>query len=672
MITVKGTKNASPETDTSQRYVQKSGDETSRTPHAISALLMGVTAYLTSIFAWGPERAPRPTSEQPIAAAAEPPSPADMADGMASSRKSHDVADSEPPNSETSSVDDAPRSTSLSNPDESEGVLLAGRPTSGNSNAEIPDRGGRPAGTSLANDDPALGGGGSSGADSPPVDDLPAEGADPTDGGDPTDDGEPLDGDPLNPDIDDADCVDRSDQNRAPRVSGPVYLLDVAPCTALLIALDDLLGKAYDPDGDVLSVENLAVSSGTLTEVDGGWVFQSDMGQLGPVTLTYQISDGELTTDAVARFSVVEQPVIVGTAANDALLGSLCADEIDGADGDDNIDGRAGDDVLAGGAGDDHIVAGDGDDVVFGGDGNDIIFGGAGNDHLFGGDGDDRLFGDDGDDVIFGNAGEDRLSGGDGNDLLFGGDGADFLYGDAGDDTLAGGEGDDRLYGGAGQDVIDGGDGNDVIMDGAGRDQVFGGMGSDRVVAALDADDDVYDGGADSDTLDYSSAWEGIVVDLVNGVASGVEIGRDAITGFEKVLGGRGDDLFILGSEPVALTGGAGDDVFAFDIIGGDRPNAVSHVILDFGVGDRIRMSEYDIFSKADDDADDRFERIYQSNGDHDLPIRYRHDRDEGLDWTVIETDFEADEAWAAAITLQGTHTLLWSKERDDGLEWLS
>jgi len=197
-------------------------------------------------------------------------------------------------------------------------------------------------------------------------------------------------------------------------------------------------------------------------------------------------------------------------------------------------------------------------------------------------------------------------------------------------------------------------------------------MGNDRVVAALDADDDVYDGGGNSDTLDYSQAEEGVRIDLINGVASGVEIGHDAISGFENVLGGRGADQFILEGESTMLTGGMDDDVFVFANAGGERPNAVSHVIMDFGVGDRIRMSGYDIFWKADDEPEDRFEKIYHGNDDDDLPIRYRHDRDDGSEWTVIETDFEDDEMWATAVTLQGKHKLSWSTERDDGLEWLS
>lgn len=667
MINVKGTKSASPEADASQRYVLKSGDEVSRTPHAIGGLLAGIAAYLASIFAEGRENEPQTQSSQPAnptATAAETENLLGVDDKVASRRTSPDPPDSETPDSAMPAVADASPSTTPRPRTESELAPLLAESTSDNASGDKMGPVGGVAGTPPAGDADPVGahsspyGGGPSGANSPPDDDQPPEGGASTD-------------DPLYPGGDDDGEV-RPGTNRAPRVSGPVYLLDVAPCATLLIAFDDLLSNAADPDGDVLSIQNPTVSSGTLTQAEGGWIFESGTGLTGPVILAYEITDGEHTIEAVAHFSVVEQPVVAGTSANDMFLGSMCADEIDGAGGNDNIDGRAGDDVIAGGMGDDHIVAGDGNDMVVGGDGNDIIFGRAGSDHLFGGSGNDRLFGEDGDDVIFGNAGEDRLSGGDGDDLLLGGNGTDSIHGDGGSDTLVGGAGDDALFGEAGQDVIDGGDGEDVIVDGAGRDQVFGGLGNDWVVASLDSDDDVYDGGGGSDTLDYDHATEALVIDLVNGVADGVEIGHDSLTGFDYVLGGRGDDQFIFGGGSITVTGGAGDDVFRFASAGQDRPNLVSHEIMDFEVGDRIRISEYDIFRKADDEPEDRFGRIYRDDGDNDPPIRYRHDRDDEIEMTAIDTDFDGDDVWATAVTLRGTHNLSWWRERDDALDGYS
>ena len=648
MINVKGTKTALPETGTAQRYALKSDDDVSRTPRVIVALLMGVAAYLASIFSWGREHVPDTPPEKPVDGEVESEHSEGASDHTASPQTAPDAPGPEPDSRGSRALgSDARPSSPLKEVGENDIAPFFARPSSGNAAAERVGRVGEGADMSAGHfAKPASG-------MTPPIPnaDLPTKDVDSTDNGespdsnvpsdsnDPSDSNEPADGEPTEPGSNNGDnsTAPPSNGNRAPRVSGPVYLLDVAPCTALVIALHDLLSKAQDPDGDVLSVQNLTVSSGTLTESGSGWLFHSHGGQPGPITLTYQVTDGELTTDAVAHFSVVAAPVIVGSAADDMLLGSLCADEIDGAGGDDNIDGRAGHDVINGGAGDDHIVAGDGNDVVFGGGGQDIIFGGAGNDHLSGGSGDDKLFGGDGNDVLFGNMGEDQLSGGNGDDLLLGGDG------------------------------------DDVMFDGAGRDNAFGGMGNDRVVASLDGDNDVYDGGEHSDILDYSQATQELVIDLVSGVASSVEIGHDVITGFETVLGGQGADRFILGGESVALTlaGGAGNDVFAFASASGGQPKAVSPVIMDFGVGDRIRLSEYDIFLQ-DEEPEDRFERVYQEAHDDDLPIRYRHDRDEASEWTVIESNVDDDDTWAATVTLNGTHKLSWSTERDDGLEWLS
>ena len=150
--------------------------------------------------------------------------------------------------------------------------------------------------------------------------------------------------------------------NRAPRINGPVYLADVFGCAIALIGLSDLLRGASDPDGDVLRVQNITVSSGTLTQTAEGWYFDAAM--LGPVTVTYQITDGKLSILQTAQFSVLKTPPIIGTAGDDLLVGTICADEIDGRDGNDNIDSRGGSDTVNGGNGNDHIVAGSGNDLI--------------------------------------------------------------------------------------------------------------------------------------------------------------------------------------------------------------------------------------------------------------------------------------------------------------------
>ncbi|MCK2053068.1 cadherin-like domain-containing protein [Methylobacterium sp. 37f] len=356
-------------------------------------------------------------------------------------------------------------------------------------------------------------------------------------------------------------------RNRAPTTSGTVQLADMAACALLPIALADLLRNAEDPDGDSLSVRNVTVSSGALTRDGDGWVYDAD--DLGPVTVTYEVTDGELSVTQTAVFNVVEHEPMVGTDGDDLLLGTLCADEIDGRGGNDIIDARAAADIIDGGAGDDHILGGAGDDVILGGDGNDVVFAGVGADRVSGGNGNDRIFGEEGDDILFGDAGDDLLDGGEGSDILVGGTGNDLLLGDRGDDRLDGSEGADVAFGGAGRDVIlgglgddrlEGGDDADVLSDGRGRDVVSGQDGDDVLVAALDGEADLFEGGAGTDTLDLAGVATDVVVDLAAGTAVGQEIGRDTVASIEVVQAGVGNDVLIGSSQGDTLMGGAGRD----------------------------------------------------------------------------------------------------------------
>ena len=368
-----------------------------------------------------------------------------------------------------------------------------------------------------ANDNMPLGGGGSAGvAGSPrgmgapgsqgaavPRADLPSDGAEFDGGGEGGGDGEgsggegaggsdgsgsggprgshpdvagPGESDTL-PEPDPGDDDDGKTANRAPRLSGPVVLADISACAVLTIALADFLRGAEDADGDVLAVEALDVSGGNLTRLsEGMWEFSPE-GLLGPVSITYRVSDGELAVAQELRFSVVSQGALIGTDEDDILIGTASEDLIEAGAGDDIVDARAGDDMVRGGVGDDHIAGGEGDDTLFGGPGNDVIFGGAGDDRIEGGAGDDRLFGEAGDDAIGGGAGDDLISGGAGDDYLSGGDGNDVISGDGGNDMLVGGAGNDVLDGGAGEDHVSGGLGDDRVSGGVGNDVLFGDAG---------------------------------------------------------------------------------------------------------------------------------------------------------------------------------------------------
>jgi hypothetical protein len=483
------------------------------------------------------------------------------------------------------------------------------------------------------------------GSGSPPVRNAPEAGGGSSSARPPID----LDENPPDADDDDNDPdVDAEVDNRAPRVTGPVYLKDVVGCATLLIGLTELLANAEDPDGDVLTVSELSVSSGALTQSGAEWIYSG--GPLGPVTITYKVGDGQYAVQQTAYFSVVPQPPIYGDDADNILLGSLCSDEIAGMGGDDNIDARDGHDLVDGGEGRDHIVGGAGNDVIYGRAGNDLIFGGIGNDHIFGGAGDDRIFGEAGDDVVFGDDGDDVLAGGDGKDILDGGDG---------DDQIDGGIDNDKLIGGAGNDLLGGSDGHDVIQDGAGSDVVQGGSGDDTVIAATDQAADDYDGGIGDDTLSYTEATQGVTVDLNAGAATGVEIGDDSISGFENVVGGQGNDVFIAGRDAATFTGNGGNNEFVFGSSEQPESTIVLYEIIDFKPGDLIKMSKYDIFEEVMDEAENELEEIYGEKIDEDgAAIRYRRDAD-NADRMVLEADLNGDAEYEVTIALHGNHALL-------------
>ncbi|QQR39257.1 cadherin-like domain-containing protein [Devosia rhizoryzae] len=475
--------------------------------------------------------------------------------------------------------------------------------------------------------------------------------------------------------------------NRPPMVSAPVRLNDVFAGQVVLIGLSSLLFGAHDPDGDPLTILNMTASGVGVVRSTNGWTVSTEHGSLGEVELTYQISDGEAAVWQTAVFNIIRNGETL-TPGDDLHAGTPYDDDIDGLGGDDIIDALAGNDMVSGGDGDDHINGGDGDDHLFGGNGNDVIFGGRGDDVILGGNGNDRLLGGDGDDMIdgqagddflYGEAGDDLLTGGDGCDLLDGGTGNDLLLGEAGDDRLEGGTGNDALFGGAGNDiliagsgndVLDGGEGCDLLEGGDGDDQLTGGASDDRVKAGAgndrilgDAGDDQIDGGAGDDILDYAAAGQSVIFDLSAGRTYSCEFGTDTFSGIEQAIGGDGDDIFILGATATVTMGGRGRDTFIFEVAGDDPTISedVMHDILDFVVGDRIRVLDYEIDRSAREAEKDLFRSVYQDDDDDawlrsDLPIIVRHERTDGVDQTVIMADVDRDDVYEITINVHGIH----------------
>jgi Ca2+-binding RTX toxin-like protein len=106
------------------------------------------------------------------------------------------------------------------------------------------------------------------------------------------------------------------------------------------------------------------------------------------------------------------------------------------------------------------------------------------------------------------------------------------------------------VVGGSGDDVLTGGPLADTLTGGSGDDLIDGGLGADTL-----------DGGSGVDALDYSSRDNGVVVDLgLSDPVAGEPGEQDSLKGFEKVLGGAGDDVLLGTAGPETLLGGPGDD----------------------------------------------------------------------------------------------------------------
>ncbi len=225
--------------------------------------------------------------------------------------------------------------------------------------------------------------------------------------------------------------------------------------------------------------------------------FGSLVGFAEPVTLNFDLGDGNDVFDA----SLAQNPVVVVS-----VLGGFGNDTITGGAANDILKGDAGQDFIIGGLGNDLMFGGDDADNLLGGSGKDIVNGDAGNDTIKGNGGNDVLNGGAGDDILKGDAGDDVASGGDGNDRIAGDIGVDALYGDDGEDTIKGEDGNDVVIGGSGADLLSGGSGNDRLGGGLGRDYLLGDAGNDTLGGANDPD--VIVGGSGNDSIEGNGGFD--------------------------------------------------------------------------------------------------------------------------------------------------------------------
>ena len=283
----------------------------------------------------------------------------------------------------------------------------------------------------------------------------------------------------------------------------------------------------------------------------------------------------------------------LGTEGNDTYASSSGDDDLYGYNGRDDLSGGKGHDRIYGGYGDDRLNGQEGNDSIEGEQGNDAIDGGAGNDRLLGGTGNDTLLGGDGDDVLDGDKDADTMDGGNGADLYYvdnpgdavsdsGTDAAiDILYvasylsapvvlgagienatldAAAGSGALVGNASNNSLKGNAADNQLNGGLGNDTLESGAGNDTVDAGDGDDLIVGGDGAGNDHYIGGSGQDTVRYTSAFNTILVNLLQGVASGQDIGSDTLSAIENLIGGKAGDTLLGDAQANVIDGHTGND----------------------------------------------------------------------------------------------------------------
>ncbi|MHC2491648.1 Ca2+-binding RTX toxin-like protein [Sinorhizobium meliloti] len=330
----------------------------------------------------------------------------------------------------------------------------------------------------------------------------------------------------------------------------------------------------------------------------------------------------------VAEDTIRNVENIVGGTADDTLSGDAAANKLSGARGNDWFRGGGGADTLDGGEDSDTadysdkaaaiavaLNGGNPVTVTVGGIAEDLV---AKIENIVGGSGGDRIIGDAAANTFRGGLGADVLDGGAGSDTadfsdktqsvvlalngaadavaavggtaedtvrnienVIGGSGNDQFTGDAAANTFRGGFGADLLDGGAGSDTADysdktaplvvtlaGSNPATVFVGGVAEDilrnieNVIGGSGND--LFAGDGLQNVFDGGAGNDTVDYSASAKGIAVTLNGANDAKVIVGNaveDTLRNIENVTGSAIADVLTGDSQANVLLGGGGGDI---------------------------------------------------------------------------------------------------------------
>lgn len=208
-----------------------------------------------------------------------------------------------------------------------------------------------------------------------------------------------------------------------------------------------------------------------------------------------------------------------------------------------------------------------------GGSGSDLITGNSVANYLSGGAGADTLVGLEGDDTLAGGPGADVLSGGDGVDTVDYSASAAGLVIDAGNGAASTGEAlndylttIERVIATQFDDVVRSWAGDLIVFGLAGDDTLIGGPAYDTFIGGPGAD--FMDGGGGFDTVEYSYAAAGVVVDLTTPANNAGEAAGDTYANIERYVGSYHADILRGSAGPDILSGIGGDDTI--DGAGGD------------------------------------------------------------------------------------------------------
>ena len=308
--------------------------------------------------------------------------------------------------------------------------------------------------------------------------------------------------------------------------------------------------------GNILLDANSAISGGTITSFtlsdDAGHSLSVSGASLDAVT--FDMLADPVTGNIIDLFDYVASAT--NLAGNDVMTGGA---------GDDTFNGYAGNDTLNGGAGVDTLIGGTGDDTYIT-DGTDII----------------TELANEGNDTIQSSV-TYTLSTANVENLTLTGTAAINGTGDIAANSITGNLASNTLNGGAGNDTLDGGV-SDVLNTGM-VDTLNGDAGNDTFLVRGFYGAGIYNGGTDTDTLDFGQAnaytagrrvaeRAGVNVNLDTGAGTGIAstyyvkttgfiwpdaAGRITLTGIENVIGTNQSDLITGDANNNVLDGGVSD-----------------------------------------------------------------------------------------------------------------